>query len=415
MHKLFLVARRELWQRLRTRSFILSTIGLPLIFLAIWGGTSLLGSGQIMPDGPQEAEPVDDLPQALGYVDRADLIERVPPSLPKDLFQAFSDVDEARAALERGDVDAYYVIAPDYRETGQIRRVSQNLPTVPPGNEAFNRLLLGNLLSDDGSSLTPETISRVQAPFQSDSLSVVVLNGEEAQESGPPSFLPFMVTMLVMIPLFTSGSYLLYSVTQEKSSRIMEILLVSLHPRDLLAGKLLGLGALTLIQYVVWGLIAGAGLLIRGQDLGALGQTISLGAGELLLALFFALGGYGLYAAIMAGVGALSPDLESTSSWVFVITLPMLLPIYLWAAITGAPNGALAVILSLFPFSAPVAMLMRMTSTTVPSWQILVSLILLALAAAGMVWLISRLFRVQTLLSGESFSVRRFWAALTQA
>jgi ABC-2 type transport system permease protein len=90
----------------------------------------------------------------------------------------------------------------------------------------------------------------------------------------------------------------------------------------------------------------------------------------------------------------------------------MILPIYLWAAIVAAPNGPLAVTLSLVPFSAPVAMLMRISATTVPAWQVGVSLLLLGLTAAGIIRLIARLFRAQTLLSGESFSLRRLWRAL---
>jgi ABC-2 type transport system permease protein len=91
----------------------------------------------------------------------------------------------------------------------------------------------------------------------------------------------------------------------------------------------------------------------------------------------------------------------------------MMLPLWFWALIAGDPNGPLAVALSLIPFSAPVAMLMRMTSTAVPLWQLGLSLLLLVLAGALTVWLMARLFRVQTLLSGESISLRRAWSALT--
>jgi ABC-2 type transport system permease protein len=90
----------------------------------------------------------------------------------------------------------------------------------------------------------------------------------------------------------------------------------------------------------------------------------------------------------------------------------MMVPIYLWQPIATSPNGPLAAVLSVIPFSAPVAMLMRMTSTAVPAWQIGVSLALLLIAGGGMIWLMARLFHVQTLLSGESLSVRRMWSAL---
>jgi ABC-2 type transport system permease protein len=224
---------------------------------------------------------------------------------------------------------------------------------------------------------------------------------------------PFIVTIAVLVPLFTGGSYLLQSLTQEKDNRIMEILLVSLRPRQLLAGKLVGLGALTLVQYAIWIAIGGTGLVLTGTDPTLLQSAVQLSLGEGILAIAFALGGFALYAALMAGVGALSRDLESSRAWIFLLTLPVMLPIYLWMPIANAPNGPLAVVLSLFPYSAPAAMLMRMTSTVVPAWQIGTSLILLALGSVATIWLMARLFRAQTLLSGESFSLGRMWQALS--
>jgi ABC-2 type transport system permease protein len=215
-----------------------------------------------------------------------------------------------------------------------------------------------------------------------------------------------------MIPLFTGAGYLFQSLAQEKSNRVMEILLVSLRPSQLLAGKLLGLGALTQLQYAIWIVLGLAGLLATGQDIGRMFAGIRLPAHQLLLVIPYALGGFLLYAALMAGIGALARDIEDGRTWLFVISLPMMVPIYLGVAISGDPNGPLAVTLSLFPFSAPVAMLLRMTSTVVPGWQIALSLILLLLTGIGTIWLMARLFHAQTLLSGETLSIRRFWAVL---
>jgi ABC-2 type transport system permease protein len=227
--------------------------------------------------------------------------------------------------------------------------------------------------------------------------------------------LPFVVTIAVMVPLFSGGSYLFQSLTKEKGNRVMEILLVSLRPRQLLTGKLLGLSALIVVQYAIWTAIASFALAVTGRSAAQFLTGINLSASEALLALPYALGGFGLYAALMAGIGALAKDVESARGWIFVLTLPMMAPMYLWTSIVNAPFGPLALVLSLFPYSAPVAMLMRMTSTAVPSWQLATSLVLLVLATVGTIWLMARLFRAQTLLSGEPLSLRRFWTALTEA
>ena len=407
MRKILIVAFREFWQRVRSRGFILTTLGLPLLLLIIWG-VSTLGGG----DGGETAEtPLNgDITMAVGYVDHADLITSIPPGVPEGVFVSYPDETSASEALENGEIEVYFVIPANYRETGEIQRVSEELPAGPPETDAFNWLLTTNLLPD----VAPEEFARLRAPFQSPQLRVVQVDAAGEATVEGDTVAPFLVAMLVMIPLFMSGSYLLQSVTQEKSNRVMEMLLVSLRPRDLLGGKLLGLGALTLVQYLVWIAIGMAVLHITGQDISSLTAEVNLSPVEILLVLVYGLGGYALYAAMMAGVGALSPDLESSRSWIFLISLPMVIPIYLWTAIIADPNGALAVILSLIPFSSPLAMLMRMASTSVPVWQVVASIALVALTVIGVIWLMSRLFRAQTLLSGESFSPGRFWAAMTQ-
>lgn len=407
MQKIILVGWREFRQRVRSRGFIIGSLAVPIILVVVWAFTGVLG------DGGRE-NPLDDLgtagqkEMAIGYVDQAALIQRIPEPVPAGVFQAYDDEEAAAAALARGDIEAYYIIPADYRQSGDVQRISQNIPTAPADTRWFTWVLVANFFPE----ASMDEITRLNWPFNSSGPRFVTLGmSDEAADGGNP-MLPFMVTVAVMIPLFTSGSYLLQSVTQEKSNRVMEILLVSLRPFHLLAGKLVGLGALTVVQYILWVSIAGLALTITGQDLAALLSGISLSMAEALLVVPYALGGFLLYAGIMAGIGALSPNLEGSRTWVFIVSLPMMIPIYLWMAIINAPNGAFAVALSLIPFSAPIAMLMRMTSSVVPTWQLIASLVVLVFTGVGMVWLMARLFRVQTLLSGESLSVRRFVGAL---
>jgi ABC-2 type transport system permease protein len=407
VNKTLLVSLREFGQRARKRGFLLTSIGIPLLLMVIWAFTGVFGSSR--------TQPLEDLTQVnrpdsvIGYVDQAGLIRSVPDPVPADLFKAFPDIDVAEAALEGGDIGAYYVISSDYRQTGSVQRISQQMPTAPPDQQLFDWVLIASLFP----SASPEHIGRLRWPFNASGPEFVPLSavGEIGGAEGN-TMLPFLVTIAVMTPLFTSGNLLLQSLTQENGSRIMEILLVSLRPRQLLTGKLLGLGALTLVQYVIWAAIGLLVLVVTGGDGSQLLSTISLSANELLLVVPYALGGFALYARIMAGIGALSPDMESGRAWVFIMSLPMAVPMFLWQPIASSPNGALATVLSLIPFSAPVAMLMRMTSTTVAAWQVGASLILLLITGIGMTWLMARLFRVQTLLSGESFSLRRMWSAL---
>jgi ABC-2 type transport system permease protein len=408
MNKLLVVAVREFRQRVRKRGFLLSSIATPLVLLIIWLVTGFSGR-------PAPQQPLADLTEAaqsnsvFGYVDQANLIHSIPAALPASLFRAYPDIQSAKTALERGQIDAYYVIPADYRDTGDVQRFSRQLSPDPPDVQWFNWVLVSNLMPGTSS----QQVARLRWPFNASGPQFVSINPEGQTGPAGSGTLPFLVTIAIMVPLFTSGSYLFQSLTQEKGSRMLEVLLVSLRPRQLLTGKLLGLGALTLVQYVVWIIISGLVLEVTGRQASQLLAGINFSGTELVLAVLFALGGYMLYAALMAGIGAMSPDVESSRVWIFVVSLPMLIPIYLWMAIVSSPNGLLALVLSLVPFSAPVAMLMRMTSTVVPPWQLGLSLILLLITGIAMIRLMARLFRAQILLSGESLSVRRFLSAVT--
>ena len=413
MKKIFLVAQREFRQKVRSRAFLFSAIITPIILFAIWYFSGALDLG-----GQEEPgeDPLAQAPsiQAIGYVDRADLIKTIPEPLSEEQVRPFSDIKAAEAALDQNEISAYYLVPPDYEQTGDIQRVSVRLPVSPPDTGMFDWVLVSNLFPE----ASREQLGRMRSPFGQTGISFVPLRvtvdgeGDAVDEGSNNTMLPFVVTIAVMIPLFTGGGYLLQSLTQEKGSRVMEILLLSLKPRQLLTGKLLGLGLLVVVQYGIWMVIGTLVLTLTGQDATRFLTGIQLSVNEVLLIIPYALGGFGLYAALMAGIGALAPDLEGSRSWTFMITLPMMLPMYLWMAIVNNPQGVLAVILSLFPYSAPVAMLMRMTATAVPAWQVGVSLGLLLFAVVGTIWRMARLFHAKTLLSGEALSLARLRKAL---
>lgn len=407
MQKTFLVATREFRQQIKSRGFWLTGIGVPVVMLLIWVFTGGL-TGSAAPESTADSETADLPEQPIGYVDQANLIRFVPDSIPADLFQAFADALAAESALEQGDITAYYLIQPDYRETGHAQRISLRPAVNPADVRWFNRLLVSNFLPEADEAF----IDRLRQPFYQSGLQFSKVNASGQTEAAGNQMLPFVVSLAIMLPLLTGGTYLFHSLIQEKSNRVMEILLVSLRPQQLLLGKILGLSALILVQYLLWGGIGLVVLTVTGPGESLLLTGLNLTGVELILIISFALGGFLLYAALMAGVGALARSVEDSRVWLFVISLPMMIPIYLWVAIVDAPDGLLAVALSLFPFSAPIAMLMRLTNAAVPAWQITISLGLLLLSGVGIIWLMARLFRARTLLSGESLSLRRFWAAL---
>lgn len=407
MRNVWLVAVREFLERVRNRGFIISSIAVPVLIMVIWVATGVFDLGDTAP-AETVPGPVEDL--AIGYVDQAGLIASIPAPFEDDIA-LYPSVDLANTALRAGEVDAYYLLTEDYLETGEIRRVSLDIPSGRGESDLFTYIVMHNLLQDQD----PQITSSVQNPFGAGGLRYIEVGGESDDGSEEFSFTPFLVTFLIIMPLFVSGSYLLQSLGEEKSSKVMELLLVSLRPRQLLAGKLLGLGALTAVQYFFWILVTGIALVVSGQDISQMAAGVNIALGEVAWILLFALGGFVIYASFMAGLGALAPNLEGGRSWVLLISIPMMIPIYLWLAIVENPHGILAVSLSMIPFTSSVAMLMRLVSTTVPLWQVGLSLGILFLTGVGVILLMARLFRVQTLLSGEDVSIRRFWNTITQS
>ena len=200
---------------------------------------------------------------------------------------------------------------------------------------------------------------------------------------------------------------MLNSITIEKSNRVIEILLTSITPMQLLSGKIVALGLVGLLQTIVW---SGTGLFIlrlSGRSF-ALPIEFQLPTSILVWGIIFFILGYILYASLMAGVGALVSNLKEASQATTILVIPMVIPLVLLAPVIQNPNGALAIFLSLFPFTSPVSMMTRLSAGNVPFWQILLAIILLLVSAYWIVRSVSSFFRAQYLLSGKEFKIKYF-------
>jgi ABC-2 type transport system permease protein len=212
----------------------------------------------------------------------------------------------------------------------------------------------------------------------------------------------FAITLLLSV--FMTNGYLMQTVIEEKETRLIEILISTMRPGVLLAGKILALGLLGLIQIIVWiGALLLVGKLVAGDPTSPLAAlaTISLEPTEVIVLILYFIFGYLFFAAAYGMIGAVSNSMQEGPQYAAVFTLPAAIPMYFIALFISSPDSPLAIILSLIPITAPLSMVMRVTISTVPLWQILVSLGLLILTDVFMIWAAGRLFRVQTLLAGQ--------------
>ena len=413
MRNIWLVIRHEIVTTLGKPSFWLTTFLLPLVIMGFTVGSQLLVGRMFEADDDRALLSGESPAQAvtIGYVDHAGLLREFPQGFPRQLLQEFASETEAQAALESGTLQRYYIIPADYIAVGELLSVEPELrPFTRFGSTDVIATLINYNLTRQGQTPTllmdplPQLTERALAPKAERELG--------GYESFAGYLVPFAVLFIFFFTLTMSGGFMLQSVSKEKENRVAEVLLLSLRPRELMLGKIVGLGLVALLQMGIW--LGGSLLALeRNRDLLELAaDAVILPAGFIGWALGFFLLGYLAYAALLGAIGALAPSAREGSQFTFVVMLPLMLPLWFQTAFIQAPNGTLATVFSLFPLSAPMAMITRMVVTDVPLWQTLLSLALLALTAYGLVLLSARFFRADTLLSDAALDWKRLGSEL---
>lgn len=408
MRNILLVIKYEIITTLQKRSFWILTFVFPAFILLLSLGTQAIG-GRALEEAEAEASSIEsqvNLGSAVGYVDQANIIQEIPLWIPEDFFENYPDEESAKKDLEAGVIRQYYLIPANFLETGAYQLIDRNYQPLRSTNNAeiFEEVLSANLIAqaENGEILNNPTPSiqyhQTQAPTGPD-------------KNNPLTFIvPFATLFIFFFTITTSSGFMLTSVTREKESRTAEVLLVSIKPRELMLGKVMGLGVVALLQMGFWmgGAIFG---LNRSEELNAFAGTFSLPPGFVVWGILFFLFGYFLYASLLGAIGALAPNAREGGQFTFIIILPLLIPIWFNVAFTESPNGAVATFLSMFPLTS-ISMMTRITATEVPVWQILLSLGGLAVTTYLIVLLAARFFQAETLLSSDSVNLKRVFAAL---
>lgn len=394
------------WYEIKTtifrKSFIITLLLIPLAGLIV---TLVLGNrsqestvGSIL----SKLTETNETTTLVGLVDNSSIVKTIPEDYSL-IIQMFNSQSDANQALENNQIKAFYLIPMDYIEKGNISvyRSDFNPLSAEGDNYIIENILNYNLVADQ------EEIGVLINEYPN--FEVELLTSAPQRDPGHQLtfFLPYIVTFLFYIVILTSASLMLNSVTNEKSNRVIEILLTSVTPLQLLSGKIIALGLTGLLQTIVW---SGSGLLIlrlSGRNL-SLPAEFQLPVSILFWGIIFFLCGYALFASLMAGVGALVSNIREASQATMIIVIPLVIPLVLLAPIIEKPNGVLAMIFSLFPLTSPVTMMTRLAAGNVPIWQLILAVMLLLLSAAWVIQSVSRFFQAQYLLSGKEFKFKDF-------
>jgi len=390
MNKTLLVLRHEFRQTARRRGFIIMTLIVPLIALLLIGVFQLI-SGVARPTAEVTT---------IGYVDELGGFQQY-TNQGNITLVGFDTPDDATEALVSGDISEYFIIPQDYISTGVINRytLEKQLAASPAITAAINHFLLSNLLAGK----VPEaTVARIEAPLNLVTTRLTETGAVAPEQGGYGNFIiPFVFGILLALSIIFSSTYLLQGLGEEKENRLIEVLLSSVSARQLLTGKVLGIGAAGLVQVAVWVISAPLLLNLASSSIGGFISTIQLPANFIVLAVVYFILGYLLFAVLSAAIGAISAGSREGQQLIGVFTLPLLIPLWFTSLSMFFPDNPIWVFFTIFPLSAPVEVIMRLGVSVIPAWQLVASIAVLVLSIIGILLLTIRIFRIYLLMYGK--------------
>ncbi len=406
MNKVWIVLKHEVNTLLHSRSFMLGVFLLPTLgFITVLVVGLLQKSPEITAlPGSQPGEPQNEV---KGLVDNSGIIREIPAEF-KDMVKLFHDEESGLEALAEEKITALYVVSEDYLKSGKVRWISSGGSPFSSaiGIYPINRLIEYNLFKD-----RPELLQRLVQPMVLQEETLASKKIQRDENDTLVFAVPYVTMLIFYILIFGTSSLLLSTITTEKQNRVIEILLTSVSPHQMMFGKMLGLGIMGLFQTLVW---LTATVLIRsfgGQSL-AVFQEVQIPQGILVWGIVYFILGYAIFGGMMGWIGALAPNMREASQVSLVVTFPLIIPILFINALIFRPDSTVSVVLSLFPLTSPIAMITRLAATVVPVWQLVFAAVLQALTAWLVIRLAAGMFRAQNLLSGQPFNLKVFLKAL---
>ena len=405
MNLTFTIARHEFKNMTRRRSFVVMTLLFPL--LAFLGITT----AQLILSTPSE------LPEAvtMGYVAPAGSFADNRSGESTVTLVRYPDETAATAALLETEIDEYIVIPADYVARGGVTRytLSREIEVPDEAYRSVRHLLLNNLLAGKADE---SVINRTQQPLSLETIRLDETGAPAPTQGGWQTLaLPYIFSILLVISIMSSSGFLLQSVAEEKESRIMEVLLSSVSPRELLTGKVIGLGLGGLAQILVW--LVAAQFLVRlaMQSLGGFASGMYIPPNMLGFGILYFLLGYLLFATLMAVVGSIGTAARESQQLATIFILPGVMPFYFIPLLINDTSHVIGTVFSLIPLTAPVMMMMRLGITDVPVWELALSLVLMVIAITLNLVFGAKIFRTYLLMYGKRPGLREILRNIRQS
>ncbi|MFH1842685.1 MAG: ABC transporter permease [bacterium] len=413
--KILTVIRKEYLERVRSKSFLIGTILGPLlmsmvivvpILLESSGGEEERTVGVIDPAG-RFFEPLQEELAQQGD----EQITLLPINV--EARTTAEGVEDLKEMLLSDQVHSGIWIDSDFVESQQVTFYNRSVSAIVMRDDilapALNRVLRRLRFESAG---VPESLhAYLSGRTDWTSNRVTDAGGETEQDDDAAFMMAVGLIMILYMMVIMYGSHTLTAVIEEKSSRIVEVLLASVRPESLMLGKVIGIGLAGLTQFGVW---TGALFLVsmQGVNVGSFTLDTSFLTPIILISfvLFFLLGFF-LYATLYAGVGAMCNTVQDSQQFHTPLVMGLVLPMLMLGFVMRSPDSTISVVLSLVPLFSPVLMFIRICVQTPPVWQIVLSWILLGLAILWSARVAGKLFRLGILMHGTSPT----WVSLMRA
>ena len=414
---ILVIAKREFIERVRTKAFVIGTILGPIFMAGIMIVPAFMASRlaksvsitvidaegslralveESLKGGPEAQESATDgsgRPRNQGTTKFV-----IQPPQGSDLA---AQREAAKQAVLNGSLDAYVVLPPDVLTESKAEYYAKSVTDfegIRAVDRAIEKAVFGKRIS--GAGIDPAHVAALTRPL--DLKRLRVSDKGEQEDRGVSFFLSLILVMMIYIGTLMWGQVVMTGVIEEKSNRVVEVIVSSTTPRNLLFGKLVGVGGAGLLQFGIW-ILALVGVSAASGSMAFLSGIDLPEINPVLVAAFpiFFLLGFFLYASLYAAIGAAVNTIQEAQNFIFPVMLPIIMAMVCWPVVMRAPDSTVSVVLSLIPFMTPILMFLRMSVLMPPVWQIALSVVLTSLTIALVIWIAARIYRVGILMYGK--------------
>lgn len=433
MSKVGIIIGREFNERVRKKSFIITTIMMPLLIIGLMVTPALImkfSRGDV---------------KTIAVIDESGMIAPKLESNSEIIFEPTSlNTEQARKDLTEKFGILY--IGGDIMTNPNNVKLYANSSSSITVEQTIEKQISNIIETEKLKQYNIENLSQIMDEVKTSVTLQTFRNDEssegdtQAKSSGMAMAIGMMLGMILYMFLLIYGAMVMQSVIEEKNSRVLEVMVSSVSPFELMMGKILGVASVAIVQIILWGvLICGVGALVMPHlvpaDVMESAQAMQQGGMDAVTApgmdgdmlqmvsmatdfgyiisifvylLLFVIGGYLLYSAMFAAVGSAVDSIQDAQQLQTPITIPIILSIFIMMAVGKDPNSAIAVWGSMIPFTSPVVMMARIPFG-IPMWEIITSLVILYASFIGMVWVSAKIYRVGIFMYGKKPTLKELY------